>query len=66
MKTRVTTPYEQRQDSTWNPARLVVWLICENDRLRCCIRSLEEENQRLRLDLPKDATAPRRVAERSA
>lgn len=29
------------QDSTWNPARLVAWLVCENDRLRVKVRELE-------------------------
>lgn len=35
------TPHDQRQDSTWNPARLVAWLVCENDRLRVRVRELE-------------------------
>jgi len=29
----------RRQDSTWNPAALVVWLIVENDRLRGWVRA---------------------------
>ena len=46
-----------RRDSTWNPARLVVWLIVENDRLRVWVRELEEENARLRNERAK----PRRT-----
>lgn len=61
MKTQLPAVAEaMRQDSTWNPARLVVWLIVENDRLRVWVRELEKENARLR---SVRAPSPRSVVE---
>lgn len=45
------TPYNQRQDSTFRPARLVAWLVCERNRLILKVEALRIENALLKKEL---------------